>query len=285
VLRWLGPWRFSGFFGVMENERTDVDRPLFMGMRLVFKPAPIFEFGLSRTAQFCGKGRRCDLKTFGRMLIGDDNRGLRGLPDDPDAEPGNQMAGFDVRIVSPFNPLPVAIYGQEIGEDNSSTGIPERYLALFGTETWFMLRSGSVLRAHLEYANTKVKWYNSEIEYDVAYTQGIFSEGYRYHSRNIGHTTDGDSESVSLMLSLTTGEGNRWAALARRGRLDRCCKPMANNLITNGPSRYTSAEIAWEGVIRSYDVGLEVGYEKQNPDGAGRSDGDVFGFLRIGRKL
>src|SRR5690606_25379810 len=30
LLRLLGPWRFSGFLGVMENERSDVDRPLFM---------------------------------------------------------------------------------------------------------------------------------------------------------------------------------------------------------------------------------------------------------------
>ncbi len=284
VLRLLGPWRFSGFLGVMENERADVDRPLFMGMRLVFKPAPIFEFGMSRTAQFCGKGRRCDLETIGRMLIGDDNRGIRGLPDDPDAEPGNQMAGFDVRIVSPFNPLPIAIYGQEIGEDGSSSGIPERYLALFGAESWFMLRTGSVLRTHIEYANTKVKWYNSDIEYDVAYQQGIFQEGYRYWGRNIGHTTDGDSESVSVMLSLTTSEGARWAVLGRRGRLDRCCVPFANNLITDGPSRYTSGEISWEGGLRKFDVGVQLGYEKQTPDAAGDARG-VFGFLRIGRSL
>jgi hypothetical protein len=284
ILRWLGPWRFSGFMGLMENERSDVDGPLFMGMRLVFKPAPIFEFGLSRSAQFCGKGRRCDLKTFGRMLIGQDNRGFRGLPDDPDAEPGNQMAGFDVRIVSPFKPLPIAVYGQEIGEDNSSTGIPERYLALFGTEAWFMLRSGSVLRSHVEYANTKVKWYNSDIEYDVAYTQGVFTEGYRYRGRNIGHTTDGDSESVSAMLSLTTAEGSRWAALARHGRLDRCCTAHANSRITYGPSRYASGEISWEGHVRAFDVGVQVGYEKQTPKGAGDSQG-LFGFLRVGRKL
>lgn len=284
VVRWLGPWRFSGFLGVMETHRTDVDQPLFMGMRLSFKPAPIFEFGMSRTAQFCGKGRRCDLKTIGRMLIGDDNRGIRGLPDDPNAEPGNQMAGFDVRIVSPFRPLPIAIYGQEIGEDGSSSGIPERYLALFGGESWFMLRTGSVLRAHIEYANTKVKWYNSNVEYDVSYQQGIFREGYRYWGRNIGHTTDGDSESVSLMLSLTTGNGSRWAALGRSGRLDRCCVPNANNLITNGPSRYSSGEISWEGDVKNFGVAVQIGYEKQTPATAGDGRGG-FGFLRIGRRL
>jgi hypothetical protein len=283
ILRWLGPWRFSGFLGVMEGDRSDVDRPLFMGMRMVFKPAPIFEFGLSRTAQFCGTGRECNLETFGRMLIGRDNIGMRGL-EDPDKEPGNQMAGFDVRIVSPFKPLPIAIYGQEIGEDGSSTGIPERYLALFGGESWFMLRTGSILRTHLEYANTKVKWYNSGIEYDWAYRQGIFAEGYRYYGRNIGHTTDADSETVSISVSLTTGDGDRWGAMVRRGRLDRCCIPGYNSTITFGPSRYSSGEISWEGGFQGFDLAIQLGYEEQSPDGAGDANG-VFGFLRVKRRL
>ena len=64
VLRWLGPWRFTAFLSVMEGERADVDHPLFMGMRVSFKPLPILEFGLSRTAQFCGEGRPCDFETL-----------------------------------------------------------------------------------------------------------------------------------------------------------------------------------------------------------------------------
>ncbi len=166
VLRWLGPWRFTTFFGVGENGRADVNQPLFMGMRLSFKPSQWFEFAMTRTAQFCGKGRQCNFGTFGHMLIGQDNRGLRGRSNDPAKEPGNQMAGFEARVVSPFKPIPVALYAQEIGEDNSSSGIPERYLGLFGGETWFMLDTGSILRAHVEYANTKVKWYNRTAEFN-----------------------------------------------------------------------------------------------------------------------
>jgi hypothetical protein len=279
VLRWLGPWRFSGFLGLGEQHRDDVDQPLFLGMRLSFKPAPIFEFGLSRSAQFCGKGRRCDLKTFGRMLIGDDNRGMRGLPDDPDAEPGNQMAGFDVRIVSPFKSLPVALYGQEIGEDNSSTGIPERYLGLFGGETWLLLDSGSVLRGHIEYANTKVKWYNSDVEYDWAYRQGIFFAGYRNRGRNIGHTTDADSETTSIGLSLTNSEGGRWTALVRHGRLDRNGIIDLYNMISVGRSDYKSAELSWDGRLRRQDVGLQLGYEEQTGSARGNAKG-VFGFVQ-----
>jgi hypothetical protein len=283
VLRWLGPWRFSGFFGLGERDRPDVDQPLFMGMRLSFKPAPIFEFGMSRSAQFCGKGRPCDLKTFGRMLIGQDNVHRRGLGGQEE-EPGNQMAGFDVRVVSPFRALPVALYAQEIGEDNSSSGIPERYLGLFGGETWFLLDTGSVLRAHIEYANTKIKWYNSDIEYDSAYRQYIFFAGYRYRGRNVGHTTDADSETTSIGLSLTTAEGLRWAVLARRGRLDRGGTIDPYNLLTSGPSDYESVQLVWDGKLRGHGLSAQLGYEKQTP-AAGTGAKGVFGFVQWRKAL
>ena len=283
VLRWLGPWRFSAFLGAMETERADVNRPAFGGMRLSFKPAPIFEFGLSRTAMFCGKGRDCDLGTLGRVLIGQDNVHRRGL-NEADEEPGNQMAGFDVRIVSPFRSLPIAIYGQEIGEDNSSTGIPERYLGMFGGETWFLLDSGSTVRAHIEYANTKVKWYDSKVEYDWAYRQNIFFAGYRHYGRNIGHTTDADSETTSIQASVTRTDGSYWALQYRHGRLDRCCEVDSYNPITAGPSSYESMELTWQGAVLGQSIGAQLGYEKQSPGSAGRSDG-VYGFIQWRKSL
>jgi hypothetical protein len=284
VLRWLGPWRFTGFLGLMENERADVDHPVFMGMRLSFKPAPIFELGFSRTAQFCGKGRRCDLKTFGRMLIGQDNRGIRGLPNDPNAEPGNQMAGADIRIVSPFKSVPVALHVQMIGEDNSSTGIPERYLAQFGGETWFMLKSGSALRAHIEYANTSCKWYNPSFEPNCAYRQGIFFAGYQYRGRNIGHTTDADAETTSIGMSLTRPSGTRISAQWRHGRLDSYGGADPHNSLTFGPSKYRSVQAAWEGSVKGHSVVVQLGHEHQSPASAGDAKG-VFGFVRWRKAL
>jgi hypothetical protein len=283
VLRWLGPWRFSGFLGLMENNRLDVDRPVFMGMRLSFKPAPIFEFGLLCTAQFCGKGRPCNLKTFGRVLIGQDNAGMRGL-NNPADEPGNQMAGVDARIVSPFKAVPLAVHAQLIGEDNSSTGIPERYLGQFGAESWLMLDSGAVLRAHVEYANTKVKWYNSESEWDWAYRQGIFFAGYRYRGRNIGHTTDADSETTSFAISLTQPRGDRWSLLVRRGRLDSHVIPDVYNGVTFGPSDYDAVQLSWEGGFRGQGIAAQIGYEEQTPSTAGEAKG-AFGFLQWRKAL
>jgi len=265
VLRWLGPWRFTWFFGLGEQHRADTDQPLFMGMRLSFKPASWLEFAASRSAQFCGKGRECNIDTFGRMLIGQDNRGIRGLSSNPAKEPGNQMAGFEARVVSPFKPLP--------------------YLGLFGGELWFALESGSVLRAHVEYANTKVKWYNGEDEFNVAYRQAIFFAGYRYRGRNIGDTTDADSETTSLGMSLTSREGDRWSLLYRHGALDRDGSVDPYNTITAGRSQYKSMQLDWDGRLSADNgLALQLGYERQSPSSAGNARG-LFGFIQWRRQL
>lgn len=279
VLRWLGPWRFTGFLAVMEGDRADYDHPLFMGMRVSFRPLSILEFGLSRTAQFCGEGRTCDYKTIGNMLIGQDNAGIRGLNGQVE-EPGNQMAGADFKLVSPFESLPIALDAQFIGEDSSSSLIPERYLGQLGAEGWFLLNSGSVFRARLEYANTKCKWSSSSDEFaNCAYAHTVFFGGYRYHSRTIGHTTDTDSETISGTFSLTQGDGQRWRATLRHGRLDRFGPADPYDPVTQGPSDFDSAELIWEGVLWNQNLGLQLGYQNQSGSATDDHSG-VFGFIQ-----
>src|SRR5690606_1436573 len=91
--------------------------------------------------------------------------------------------------------------------------------------------------------------------------------------------SDGDAETTSVGLSLTTGEGDRWAALLRRGRLDICCTAGVNSRITNGPSDYFSGEMSWQGRLRGHELGIQLGYEHQKPDSAGNADG-LFGFVQ-----
>jgi hypothetical protein len=194
------------------------------------------------------------------------------------------MAGFDVRIVSPIKRLPLALYAQEIGEDNSSTGIPERYLGLFGAESWFHLDSGSTLRARVEYANTSCKWYNPSLEPNCAYRQAIFFAGYRYRNRNIGHTADGDSETTSATLTLTRANGDRWALRSRHGRLDAYGSPDPYNPVSQGRSRFSSIEASWEGAWKGQHIGAQLGYEKQSPRSSGNARG-AFGFIQWRKPL
>lgn len=281
ILRWLGPWRFAAYLGLIDEERPDVSHPLFMGMRVSFKPAQILEFGLSRSAQFCGEGRQCSARTFWNVLAGNDNAGLRVAPED---EPGNQMAGMDVRIVSPVRSLPFAAYGQFVGEDNSSNGIPQRYLGLLGIESWTMLDTGGLLRARIEYANTNCKFASAGENPDCAYRQGIFNAGYRYRERNIGHTADSDSEALSFRIDWTSSSGTGVAVAGRRALLDRHGDFDRFNPLTYGPGKVESLEAEWSAQWVGQSLSVSGGYERREQGGRPSRD-RPYGFVRWQRSL
>ncbi len=69
-LSWLGPGASTSALSQMENERQDIDRPLFMAWRVAIMPFKDMEIGFSRTAQFCGEGLRCTPAVFGNLLVG-----------------------------------------------------------------------------------------------------------------------------------------------------------------------------------------------------------------------
>ncbi len=189
VLRWLGPWRFSTFMGQFEDDR-DYPETLLFGMRFESRPLPSLQIAASRSAQWCGEGRPCDLGTFGDLLLGNDND--QALED----QPGNQLAGFDVRWSWPGGRVPLALYAQAIGEDEAGF-LPSKYLGLFGVEAWGQWGSHS-WRAHVEYADTACDFPTSPPEFGCAYTNGIYTSGYRYRGRVLGHTMDADGESVGV---------------------------------------------------------------------------------------
>jgi hypothetical protein len=178
-LSWLGPWRMSFGLSQMEHSRQDIDSPLFMAWRVSAMPTRKFEFGLSRTAQFCGRELPCGLHTFSNVLIGHDNPKHNISAAD---EPGNQMGGYDVRWSSPIGNLPYAIYGQYIGEDVSGY-LPAKYLSQLGLEIWHPRSDGGLVQGFFEYASTSCTGKHGTVK-ACAYNQGRFNvEGYRYLGR------------------------------------------------------------------------------------------------------
>jgi hypothetical protein len=276
LLSWLGPWRFSFAISQMENERQDIDRPLFMAWRVVVMPFDKVELGFSRTAQFCGEQLACTLETFGNMLAGNDNVGFDATPEN---EPGNQMAGFDIRWASPIGNWPYAIYSQFIGEDESSY-LPAKYLGQFGLEVWKPLATGGIAQLYAEYANTTCSGLSSNGPYDnCAFAQGRFNvEGYRYRGRVIGHTTDGDSESYALGGQLTTAGGDLWSAKVLGAKLNRDAIPDPRNTLTSVPADYGAVEIGWRGKIGGDTISIDVGVEAFEQEGASRET-QPYGFL------
>jgi len=244
VLRWFGPWRASLAFGQLENDRADFDRTRFFAARVTFKPMKQLEIGLSRSALWCGEGRPCSFSDFWDLLIGNDN-------DQPlDQQPGDQLAGYDVRWAS--SKLPIALYGQMTGEDEAGY-LPSKFLGLFGAETWFGL-GGGTLRAHFEYADTACNFSRQEPDFDCAYESNIYTVGYRFRGHSIGHAMDGDGRMYSLGAVWTNSKGDAWELLVRRADLNRNA--------TVADSRHTVAALA----TKLEDI--EVRYSTVTPWGA-----------------
>jgi hypothetical protein len=274
-LDWLGPWRFSFAISQMESERADIDSPLFMAWRVVVMPLKDIEIGFSRTAQFCGDQLVCDTDSFFNMLAGNDNVGIDSTAE---TEPGNQMAGFDLRWASPIGDWPYAVYSQMIGEDESSY-LPAKYLAQFGAEVWKPLAAGGLVQVFAEYASTTCSANTARGPYyNCAYNQGRFNiEGYRYRGRVIGHTTDADAENYALGASYTTAGGELWTATARTSRLNRDGFD-DRNTVSAGTADYTALELGWKGRIFGQRVALDLGAESLEPVGGDR-DLSPFGFV------
>lgn len=217
-LSWLGPWSFHFFVGQLESDRYVPDAKL-LGARLAFKPTAKLEVGLTRTAQWGGDGRPEDLDSLWNLFIGNDNPGARHDTITKEEEPGNQLAGMDIRWVSPLGDAPYALYTQVIGEDERNY-MPIKHFAQAGVELWGESAGGSY-RLHLEFADTTLQFWKDNASPNVVYEHGLYRSGYRYQGRSLGHAMDNDGRSLSLGLLLARHSGSTWSLLIRRAELNR----------------------------------------------------------------
>ena len=275
-LRWIGPWDFSLMFGQMESERVVPDAQLF-GMRFNVRPLPSLEIGISRTAQWCGEGRPCDWDTFWNLLIGRDNRGGEGI--DITNEPGNQLAGFDMRWSNTWFGTPMAIYWQAIGEDEAG-GFPSRYLAMGGVEFsgWSEKRRWSY-RAFAELAGTSCDFVKEDI-WNCAYNHSIYQTGYRYYGRTVGHGLDNDALVGSAGLVLVTENEREFSVLVRSGDLNRGGSPDSRNPITPTPLELSSIDVGFAFSTEFGRFTLGAGYERLDDPLSGQQSSEGRGFLQ-----
>jgi Capsule assembly protein Wzi len=265
-LAWIGPWRASFQAGRLESDRNDYPNAHFMALRVTFRPVRGLEVGLSRTAQLCGDGRACTFGTYWDMIIGNDN------DQSLEEQPGNQLAGFDARwSLSPL--APVAVYGQAIGEDEAGF-LPGKYLALGGLETWWAAAEWS-WRAYAEWSGTSCDALGTPL-YGCAYESGIYTDGYRYRGRAIGHTWDRDGDGWTFGL-IGVRDGWTMSARVRDVRLNRLGEGAAHSLTPVG-GRLRGGEAVASTETRLGQIRASVGYADMAGPGSTPEDG-VSGFL------
>jgi hypothetical protein len=276
-LRWIGPWRLSTFMGKMESDRIDVSEPLLFGMRVTAQPLKGVEIALSRSAQFCGKNRKCDTDTFRDILLFDDTAGFTVSPED---EPGNQLAGWDIRAVSPWKTLPLAVYWQEIGEDRIGNRPTDR-LRLFGVESWHGFANGGTSRVHVEYSDTTCAGGGSQPVFDCAYNHHIFfEEGYRYRDRPIAHSADGDARIYSLGVQFTAPSAWNTSMSLRHGRLNEGGGiPDLRNTVATEPTDIWDLEAALRLPFERGELRLGVGFDQRTPLSTDISRSQSRGFI------
>jgi hypothetical protein len=279
-LSWLGPWTFTTFMDVLNDERVVNDAKLF-GVRGSFRPPRTgLEIGISRTAQWCGDDRPCDVSTFLDLIVGNDNRGVNV---DPEDEPGNQLGGFDIRWSLPRE-IPAALYMQWIGEDGrGGGGAIGNWLRQLGAEVWGDVGSLSH-RTHFEVSESTCReggFGFSDMKPNCAYEHStIYQTGYRYRSRAIGHPGDGDTLSYSIGSTLVQSAGPVWNMLLRYMEINRVGLPSSTHTLTPTPQELLDLQISHERMTRFGRFHAGLGYGRLEDQATGISSSDVSGFIQ-----
>ena len=278
-LHWIGPWRASFSVGQAEGATSARDHDLavlpdvkFLAARVNFKPRPWLEIALSRTAQFCGRGRDCSLSTLKNVLIGNDNSGDSLARN---REPGNQLAGYDFRMSSPWHALPLAVYGQFIGEDEAN-GLPSKFLGLFGAETWGGTRWGSV-RVRAEYADTSCEFTRADPQYDCAYRNTLFSQGYTFRGRVIGDAMDGDGRRYTASAMLVRPSGESLSLSLSKIDLNRGgTVPDLDHALSLQPAEVKLAQLRYRRAIGAGRLAVGLNYDRRSAASRSSSDSQAF---------
>jgi hypothetical protein len=208
------------------------------------------------------------------LFTGNDN-------DQPLAEqPGNQMAGFDLRWSLPW--APVAVYMQAIGEDEANF-MPSKYLGLFGAEVWGGWGERS-WRAHAEYADTACDFYNSDPQFGCAYRNSVYSDGYQYRDRSIGHALDGDSQQFAVGAMLVNGDGSSWEVAGQSAKVNRDSANPVHS-VAEFATEIRSADVYHRRMLLGGDLRVGIGYEEWDSSTMIVHSSDLRGFVEWARRF
>lgn len=209
-LSWIGPWQWDMFVAKMEKDR-DVSNTLFVGMRLTFEPIKNFEVGMSRTLQLCGDGRPCDFSSWTRALISVGDLDNPTTAEGRANEPGNQLASLDLSYgFTVKKNVNVKLYFEGTADDLIFI-VPYTYARIAGATFYGPYgNNGSHWRITAEASDTtgSLAWLYGHHRIGIIYNHTIYSAGYRFKGRSLGHSLDSDSRLFSLAVQFS--DANHW---------------------------------------------------------------------------
>lgn len=192
IFRVLGPVKAEWFLAQLEAHR-DYPHANLTGLRGNIKPHPLLELGVSRVSLFGGEGMApLDFFDYFRPLFATARQGelITNTQD--------QIAGFDGSLLIPLpkNRLlrSVKFYVDAAGEDGGGV-LPYKWGEIYGAQFNDILKTGRT-DLRVEYANDIVPGHPY-----VWYTHTVYTSGYTYEGRVIGHHMGPESRDLLLQLS------------------------------------------------------------------------------------
>ncbi len=191
---YLGQFMPTVFLTHLERNRDFPHANLF-GMRLDFKPTERFQIAVNRVFMFGGDGRRSlTASDWVKVFFVSDSAEHSDSPIN-----GNQIASIDASYVyvNTLSALPfsgIKVYTEWGAEDSSGrtktpTGRANLYGALIDGPFW------------LDNTDLRIEWANTarSARYGPSwYRHGVYTSGYTYEGRVIGHHMGGDSRDLFL---------------------------------------------------------------------------------------
>jgi hypothetical protein len=225
LLKWLGPLSFDFFVGILDEQR-DYPNQAIIGTHIAFEPVRGLTLGFSRMQQLCGEGRPCDFHTILKSFIGAGNADNPTAGDEAAffAQPGNQIAGWNISYQHMFGQVAGKVYVEAEAEDSQHI-VLEQYSRMVGT-TWtgpYGVK-GASWQLGLEYANTvaselfqgtSLSSSGNRIYPWSMYQNTLYYNGFTYNRMPIGYWTDGDSHNYSFSAAITDNNNRRWYGSAR----------------------------------------------------------------------
>jgi len=188
----LGPFRAEWFLSQLEENR-DISEARLSGLRLNFKPHARWEVGLSRVVMFGGEDvPRVDLFDYAKMFLARSEQ-----------IENNQLAGIDTSILLPLAEIPygkhlplrsIKFYVDAAGEDEAGF-MPSNWGYLYGLQLNDILKTGRT-DLRFEYADNHVTG-----KPNVFYGHSLYTSGYTYKDRILGHHMGTDSRDLFVQLS------------------------------------------------------------------------------------
>lgn len=203
-LSWLGNWNVNFTLGRLDDDRSDFDNPLLALIRVQIQPVEGLDIGFSRALMLCGEDPRpCDFETWTSALIGVGDLDNTGTLD----EAGNQLAGIDIRWTNTLASRPYSLYVEAVGEDENQPLIDKFSILVGGTLAGYWEARSLGWQLRVEASDTEAdNFFGLEVDAGTAtgvtYNHFIYTDGYEFLDRTIGHSLDTDSRLVTAALNL-----------------------------------------------------------------------------------